>query len=226
MVIGSRGPRGILKLRFSGEGGERFDLHRCDIWNGRVVRLFPRKQGQVPYPERGDGVESQALSQIIGFVEPAVLDPGAGLQSVEKSFDPPAKFVPAQRRACGFEAGFAFGGQQHPVKRLSISRRGSRRVLLDGRNRQHADCRAALFGRGNQIHLLASDCQPRPARLAPVRAAAARNLDDPASRRLGLGDMEPEVLGGPVGQPAPSTHIYYWTCSDFSSSFPEWRRKT
>ena len=74
------------------------------------------------------------------------------------------------------------GGQQHPVKRLFLS--------YD---------RSALIRRGNQVHLLASDCQPPPAHPVLVRAAVSRNFDDPAFRRLDQDDMVLAVLRSPVG---------------------------
>ena len=86
---------------------------------GRVVRPFAGQEGEVPDPERGDRVEGEALLQVVGLVEAAVLDARADLERMEEALDPPAQLVPAQNRAGGVEAGLALAGQQHPVQRLA-----------------------------------------------------------------------------------------------------------
>ena len=71
----------------------------------------------------GYGVEDEALSQIIGMIQSAVLDSGAGFHGFEEQFDGPSTNVPANDvfRGLGsvrngpagraFTFGEAFGGQ-------------------------------------------------------------------------------------------------------------------
>lgn len=54
-----------------------------------------------PDPERGDRVEGEALLQVAGLVEAAVLDARAILGRVEEALDLPAQLASAQRRRRG-----------------------------------------------------------------------------------------------------------------------------
>ena len=66
----------------------------------------------------GDGVEGETLSQVIGVIEPSVLDAGTGLQHPEVFLNRPSALVPGEDGFCGLRVRAAFGGQQQPVQGL------------------------------------------------------------------------------------------------------------
>ena len=53
----------------------------------RGLGALPREDGQVGDVDGGDGVEGEALAQVVGAVQPAVLDPGPGLQRPEPGLE-------------------------------------------------------------------------------------------------------------------------------------------
>ncbi len=72
-----------------GEDTECPDVLLGDMSVGRLVRPLAGGEGQVPDPEGGNAVESETPAQVIGLVEAAVFDAGAGLQRME---EPLARF--------------------------------------------------------------------------------------------------------------------------------------
>ena len=60
---------------------------------GGPVGGFPGGAIQTEHAPRGDGVEREALAQVLGIVEAAVLDASSGLEDAEELFDGPARFV-------------------------------------------------------------------------------------------------------------------------------------
>ena len=100
--------------------------HYCTV--GSVVNP-PSAAGpfEFEHAPRGDGVESEALSQVVRVIEPAVLDPRAGLEDAEILLDRPAGFVPPADAHRPFGGSVAFGRQQQPAQRLpAFARRVSR----------------------------------------------------------------------------------------------------
>ena len=53
----------------------------------RGFRALPREDGDVGDVDGGDRVEGEALAQVVGAVQPAVLYPGPGLQGSEPGFE-------------------------------------------------------------------------------------------------------------------------------------------
>ncbi len=47
-----------------GEGGQRRDVFPGHVQGGRVVGSFAGRGREVPDPERGDGVEGEALPRV------------------------------------------------------------------------------------------------------------------------------------------------------------------
>ena len=108
------------------ERPERADVVLRDVPCGRVVRPLSGQVRQVPDPKGSDGVEGEALPQVVVVVEAAVLDPSAQL-------------VPAQRLAGGVGTGPAETPELW-VARPVISRA---RVDLQGHASARNDRRSA-----------------------------------------------------------------------------------
>ena len=103
------------------------DLIGRGLWRG------PGHEVQIVDMAGGDGVEDDALPQVIGVIESAVLDAGAGLENTEPCFDAPAALVPGDDLACLFGRRLALGGEQQPVEGFPAVRwRG-----FGGRDREH-----------------------------------------------------------------------------------------
>ena len=132
----------------------------------RPAGAVARQLGGIPYPEGGGRVEGDALSQIVGMVEPPVADPGALFQGMAEPLDAPAKLAPAQQRLGALKVGLALGAEQHPVERLFFVRR---RLFL-GRHRE-----------------------PGAALLARALAAAGGNPDPLRAQRRGGLDVLPKI---------------------------------
>ena len=103
------GPRGALgpQERARCMSASMSGRSRCQA--GRLAGAVARQLGGIPCPE-GGRVEGDALSQIVGMVEPPVADPGILLQGMEEPLD-----APAQQRLGALKVGLALGAEQHPV---------------------------------------------------------------------------------------------------------------
>ena len=66
----------------------------------------------------GNGVERDAISQVLGVVEMPVLDPGAGLEGGEPGFDGTSGLVPVDDLLRVFGVWLAKVAQQQPLQRL------------------------------------------------------------------------------------------------------------
>ena len=111
----------------------------CSVAGGPRWRRCPRRAARLPLNRHdgagGDGVEDQELPEIVGGIQPAVLDPGAGLQGREPILDQPTLLVPAAdtqrvRRLCP-----ALGGWEQPIDQPPAFRRLHRQHL----QRQHGE---------------------------------------------------------------------------------------
>ena len=90
------------------------DLVGRGLWRG------PGHEVQIMDMAGGDGVEDEALPQVIGVIELAVLDAGAGLENGEPCFDAPAALVEGDDLASLFGRRLALGGEQQPVEGLLV----------------------------------------------------------------------------------------------------------
>ncbi len=92
------------------------DIGRRGLWT------FPRAHGDVGDMAGGDGVEGEAFAQVVGGVESAVRDAGAGLEGFEPCLHGPPFPVPVQHGGgvdgVGFPLCRACGREQQPVQRL------------------------------------------------------------------------------------------------------------
>ena len=141
---------------------------------GGPVGGFPGGAIQIEHAPRGDGVEREALAQVLGIVEAAVLDAGSGLEDAEELFDGPARFVPLADAVGPFGRGLAFGAKQQPAEWLASA---GRRVALGNEHGGHGQrVRRLAFGRDE---FDASDAQRQHglALLACRPAAPRGNLD-------------------------------------------------
>ena len=111
---------------------------------GGAVGGFPGGAIQIEHAPRGDGVEREALAQVLGIVEAAILDAGSGLEDAEELFDRPARFVPLADSVGPFGRGLAFGAKQQPAEWLASA--GGRVALGNehGGHGQRARCAARL----------------------------------------------------------------------------------
>ncbi len=84
-----------------------------------IVRAVAGVKGQVPDPESRHGVESQALAEVVDFVQSAAFNPRSGFQGVEETFDPPAESVPAEHGAGILQAGLCLSRSAEAGRGLS-----------------------------------------------------------------------------------------------------------
>ncbi len=82
--------------------------------DGGGVRRLPRRAGDVEDAAGGGGVEGEAFAQIVGAVEPALLDAQPGLQDPEELLDGPPSAVAADGGLGVLRAGLPPAGEQQP----------------------------------------------------------------------------------------------------------------
>ncbi len=147
------------------------DIGRRGLWT------FPRAHGDVGDMAGGDGVEGEAFAQVVGGVESAVRDAGAGLEGFEPCLHGPPFPVPVQHGGgvdgVGFPLCRACGREQQPVQRL----RAVGGVGLgggDGAHRQRFRALPLLLRR-QERDLRDPDFQAGGARLSGPRASGGRD---------------------------------------------------
>ena len=199
-IVGSGGAFGrtprLRRSSFEDSGGVLGD----GVDGGGVGRL-PRRAGDVEDAAGGGGVEGEAFAQILGVVEPSLLDAQPGLQDPEELLDRPALAVEADGRPRVLGAGLPGAREQQPGGGL----RPCGGIGLDGGDREHLQVRLAgpAFGR-NQRDAGGAQLQLQAA--AGPGAGSAAGLD--RDRRLvqnGLrGHEAAQILGAAVRQPDPA----------------------
>ncbi len=143
------------------------DIGRRGLWT------FPRAHGDVGDMAGGDGVEGEAFAQVVGGVESAVRDAGAGLEGFEPCLHGPPFPVPVQHGGgvdgVGFPLCRACGREQQPVQRL----RAVGGVGLGGGDGAHRQRFRALplLPRRQERDLRDPDFQAGGARLSGPRAS-------------------------------------------------------
>ena len=179
-------------------------LQRCRVSGicrlAGAVRPPAGQQGQIPDPERGDGVEGEALAQAVGMAGAAVPGAGSDFQRVKR--------IARSARAAlsGRSPGRAVRRhrQQHPVQGLpALSVRPPGRSFLQRGDRGHAERRLALpVLRRQQVHLGAAQREARRPPLPPVRALSIYHalpiitvqvLLQPFKRHIGYGAPDPSA---------------------------------
>ena len=85
-------PGAALRLE---QGIQDVDFLLADDFVGRGVGLVAGHAFEIEDMAGGDGVEDETLAQVVGMVEPAILDAGAGLQRLEEELDGPSQHIPA-----------------------------------------------------------------------------------------------------------------------------------
>ena len=157
--------------------GEDMDLVEVDDRPRRRVRRAPREALDGHDGAGGGAVEGEAPSQVVGGVEPAVLDPRPGLDGREPFLDQPPALVPPGDAGRVLRVGPALGGQQQPVERLLAVRR----VGFQHPHGEHAQGRRAFrrVGRRDQVD------EPGP----QLEAIGTIGRD-------GLAEIEPELSEG------------------------------
>ncbi len=147
------------------------DIGRRGLWT------FPRAHGDVGDMAGGDGVEGEAFAQVVGGVESAVRDAGAGLEGFEPCLHGPPFPVPVQHGGgvdgVGFPLCRACGREQQPVQRL----RAVGGVGLGGGDGAHRQRFRALplLPRRQERDLRDPDFQAGGARLSGPRASGGRD---------------------------------------------------
>ncbi len=147
------------------------DIGRRGLWT------FPRAHGDVGDMAGGDGVEGEAFAQVVGGVESAVLDAGAGFEGFEPCLHGPPFPVPVQHGGgvdgVGFPLCRACGREQQPVQRL----RAVGGVGLGGGDGAHRQRFRALpfLPRRQERDLRDPDFQAGGARLSGPRASGGRD---------------------------------------------------
>ncbi len=151
--------------------------------DGGGVRRLPRRAGDVEDAAGGGGVEGEAFAQIVGAVEPALLDAQPGLQDPEELLDDPPPAVAADGGLGVLRAGLPPAGEQQPGRGL----RPRGRVRLGGGDREHRQVRlpGPLPGRRHRS-AVASRCGSRmssmptsgfdSSRQAALRSASPGNI--------------------------------------------------
>ena len=163
---------------------------------GRGLRRGPGHEVQIMDMAGGDGVEDEALPQVIGVIESVLPDAGAGLENTEPCFDAPAALVEGDDLACLFGRRLALGGEQQPVEALLAVWWGG----LGDRDREHpGGCLVRGIGRCRQGDGAGPQVQFGLALLAASRAAAGVDGNRLAGERRLPRNMVPQVLEAAVG---------------------------
>ena len=154
----------------------------------------------------GDGVEGEALAQVVGVVEAPVLDAGAGLEDSEELLDGPACLVPPEDAQGVVPVRAALGGEQQPVGRLL---QVWRRVGLGGADGEQPErFLARAVERRDDVELGGAHLEaggPLPPGLVGAVVAARGDPDGPGGEDRELGGGLPQAPGRAVGgeDPAP-----------------------
>ena len=91
------------------------DLQYDDLV-GRRCRPVAALAFEIEDVAGGDGVEGEAPAEVIGVVEPQVLDADADLEDLEVFLDGPATLISGDDGFGDFRVGLAFGAQEQPVE--------------------------------------------------------------------------------------------------------------
>ena len=166
------------------------DLVGRGLWRGSGHEV------QIMDMAGSDGVEDEALPQVIGVIELALPDAGAGLENGEPCFDAPATLVEGDDLACLFGRRLALGGEQQPVEALLVVWWGN----FGGRDREHpGGCLVRGVGRCRQGDGAGPQVQFGLALLAAARTSAGVDGNRLAGERRLSRNMVPQVLEAAVG---------------------------
>ena len=92
------GPDDAKPAQFEIEHEDFVGVH--DV-GGAPFRVVPCSASEFEHAPRGDGVESEALSQVVRVIEPAVFDARAGLEGAETLLDGIGQTARRRRQGTG-----------------------------------------------------------------------------------------------------------------------------
>ena len=175
------------------------DLVFGEQLGGWHVRGVPGAALEVHDAPGGDGVEGEALAQVVGVVEAPVLDAGAGLEDSEELLDGPACLVPPEDAQGVVPVRAALGGEQQPVRGVL---QVWRRVGLGGADGEQPEWFfAPVVVRRDDVELGGAHLDaggPLPPGLVGAVVAARADRDGPGGEDREFGGGLPQAPGRAV----------------------------